>query len=302
MSLFQDLLGTTETEFSIGRGKLLWLPTADRDIVLPDASGTVLLLDANGRANGITPAIAPGQALTFEQIAGNSLYGGALDVRIVPGSSSALSFLACSPTVSGTITQGALADTNSLTRVRRQILTTAAGAGSLAYFRQPNLFVHRGSASGRGGFRFVQQLGLATLVAGNRGFFGLNDQTSNPTNVDPLTSTVANKIGIAFASETGNLSLINGVAGVAPTVLNLGASFPVNIAHLIEFVFASLPNQSGIDYVIRNKENGAIASGTLTTNIPANTVYLAPTSWMCNNATAAACGFAHTGLILTSPF
>jgi hypothetical protein len=41
MGLISDLLGTSETEFSIGRGKLLWLPTNDRTIIIPDRSATL---------------------------------------------------------------------------------------------------------------------------------------------------------------------------------------------------------------------------------------------------------------------
>jgi hypothetical protein len=136
---------------------------------------------------------------------------------------------------------------------------------------------------------------------GNRAFFGLSDSVANPTNIDPLTSPTIGKVGLAISASTGNWQLVSNIAGTAPTVLDLGTNFPVNVTDILELVLAALPNAAGIGYAVTNKASGAIASGTLTTNIPSNTTFLAPVGWMTNNATAAAFAFALGGLKLTSP-
>jgi hypothetical protein len=77
-----DLFRTFEDRFRVGKagggaksfelfngflGRLLWTPTANRDIIIPDAAGTVVLQNG-GRIDGLAPAITNGQPVTFEQI------------------------------------------------------------------------------------------------------------------------------------------------------------------------------------------------------------------------------------------
>jgi Carbohydrate esterase, sialic acid-specific acetylesterase len=77
-----DLIRTFEDRFRVGKagggaksfelfngflGRLLWSPTANRDIVVPDASGTIVLQNS-GRIDGLQPAIAPGQPPVYEQL------------------------------------------------------------------------------------------------------------------------------------------------------------------------------------------------------------------------------------------
>lgn len=80
--IISDLRKTLETAFSVGGkgggarafefyngflGRLLWNPTANRDITIPDAAGTIVLQN-NGRIDGLSPAITNGQPLTYEQL------------------------------------------------------------------------------------------------------------------------------------------------------------------------------------------------------------------------------------------
>jgi hypothetical protein len=80
--IISDLRKTLETAFSVGGkgggarafefyngflGRLLWNPTANRDITVPDAAGTIVLQN-NGRIDGLSPAITNGQPLTYEQL------------------------------------------------------------------------------------------------------------------------------------------------------------------------------------------------------------------------------------------
>ena len=319
MSYKDDCKGTSESEFRVGMAgggqriisvfngflaRMLWNPTAARDIIIPDADGTIVLQNGN-RISGLLPAIANGQAATFEQLATGSTaqYEGVLEYRIVPANTTAIATVGGSaPTTAGTISTPTQAVTSHVTATRRTVLTGAATAGTLTYIRSPALLFWRGNAANRGGFRLVMRFATETLVAGQRGFFGLSSTgASNPTNVDPITTTAGSKIGIAFNNNTGNLQLIRNVNGTAPTVLDLGANFPINTTNLYELVLAALPNASGIDYAVTNKATGTTSTGTFTTNIPTATEFLAPIQWMTNNATAAAFAFSNAGIILTTP-
>jgi hypothetical protein len=183
----------------------------------------------------------------------------------------------------------ALASTNRLTQTRRSTVSTGATAGGLAYIRANQTEVWRGNAAGLGGFLVVHRFALSgTLQTGLRAFAGLVDVVANPTNVDPLTSTTPGGIGIACNAATGNWSLVNNLTGTARTALGLGANFPVNNTDLLEIALWCAPNDSGISYQVTNLSTGNTTSGTLTTNIPANATFLAPTVWVTNNATAVA--------------
>jgi hypothetical protein len=94
---------------------------------------------------------------------------------------------------------------------------------------------------------------------------------------------------MAINANTGNWNFVNNVAGTAPTVTPLGASFPVNTTDLYELVMFAKPNDTVINYRVKNLSTGAsVSSTTLTTNIPANTTYMAPQFWMVNVAAAVA--------------
>lgn len=182
-----------------------------------------------------------------------------------------------------------LASTNLLTQMVRSTISTGATAGGIAYIRGNQLQVWRGNAAGRGGFNVVGRIALSgTLQTGLRAFCGLVDVAANPTNIDPTTTTAPGGVGLAVNANTGNWKLVNNITGTARTSLDLGASFPVNNTDLMEIVLFSPPNGSGIGYRVTNWSTGAQTGGTLTTNIPAATTFMAGSVWVTNNAAAAA--------------
>jgi hypothetical protein len=122
-----------------------------------------------------------------------------------------------------------------------------------------------------------------------RAFVGLTDTaTTAPTNIDPTTSTTPGKIGMAINANTGNWNLVHNATGVAPTIIALGANFPVNITDSLELQLFAAPNAATIGYRVTNWTTNLSTTGTISTNMPANTVFLGRTIWATNNATAAA--------------
>ena len=207
------------------------------------------------------------------------------------GGTTLTTFIACMGsafTNVGTANNPTPTTTNLLTSTRRATYSTGTISGSLASHRQSTLQVWRGNAAGLGGFFYTIRFGTDTLVSGNRAFVGLADSVSAPTNVDPTTTTTPGKIGVAINANTGNWKLVNNVTGTAPTVLDLGASFPVTTTSLYELVLYAAPNASSVGWRVTNISTGAQTSGSLSTNIPASTTFLAPQFWITNNATASA--------------
>jgi hypothetical protein len=178
---------------------------------------------------------------------------------------------------------------NTNTQTRRIVNTSAATANALASTRIASLECWRGNAAGLGGFFTVARFGLTTLQTGMRMFVGLTDNaTTAPTNIDPTTSTTPGKIGMAINASTGNWNLVHNITGTIPTVIALGASYPVDTTSLHEMILYAKPNDTVITYRITNLSTGAQTSGTLSTNLPASTTPLGRTCWATNNATAAA--------------
>ena len=75
---------------------------------------------------------------------------------------------------------------------------------------------------------------------------------------------------------------------------------PVNATDLYELVLYSPPNGSSIGYRMKNITTDASVSGSVSTNIPASTTFLAPQFWITNNATAAASVIDFSGWYLES--
>ena len=195
------------------------------------------------------------------------------------------------PTATGTATARNVAATNMATAARRLGYVSASTAGSLAGVRSSAAQYWRGNAAGLGGFLFICRFVTsdAAIVAGARAFVGLSADTAAPTNVEP--NTINNSVGAAVLSASGNLQIVTRDGATAQTI-DLGAGFPGNSlsADLYELMLYAPPNGTTIDYRVERLNNGNVAEGTLTTNLPGSTTLLCPKLWRCNNATALAVG------------
>jgi hypothetical protein len=195
-----------------------------------------------------------------------------------------------------------LATTNLSTSVRRARFQTSTTAGNIAYHMPAAGLVWRGNAAGMGGFFFTTRFSFNATSTANRGFVGLVDNAGTaPTNVDPTSSTTPGKIGVAFTNNTGNLKWVNNVSGSAPTSTDLGSNFTVVTGKIYELVIYSPPNGGSITYRVQNITNSNVTSDTVvSTNIPANTTFLAPEFWMTNNTNGSAVSIESAGWYLES--
>lgn len=253
------------------------------------------------RINNLPPAVASGQPATFDQIPGLDPYSGCVYAESRPGSGVGVTQIGIGgQTVTGTLSTPALTIASYRSAIPRSSIVSAATAGSLAGLRTTTLLCWRGDAPGFGGFRYVHRFSISGLVAGNRGFVGLMNSTAAPTNVDPLTDTAGSKIGVAFNSDTGNLQLITNIAGTAPSVIDLGANFPINTTDVWKLELRCLENTSTVDWFVTKLGSTVVQSGALSSNLPGNTTFLTPQIWMTNNATALACTIQPVSWTLTS--
>lgn len=205
-------------------------------------------------------------------------------------------------TFAGTAAAVTPASGSAKNQTQRVSYATTATAGNLTTAIVPNAGacpVLRGNVNGEGGFQFVLRFAFQTLVAGNRFFWGLAAQTTVATNVDPLTTVAPARVGLATASDTGNLRLVHS-DGTNITAIDLGANFPVNTTDLYELFLFCRPHNGtaagNIGYRVRRytttmHDPAFEATGTISTNQPGATTLLHPWGYMTNNATAAICGY-----------
>lgn len=200
-------------------------------------------------------------------------------------------------TAVGTVSTPTLATTNLSTSMRRWRVTSAAAADAAAEERSAGWVCWRGNADGLGGFPYVNRLSLVTLQATGMGFFGLYGSTTALATT--LTrSAVVNCIGIGFQRGTHtNWQFVQNNASGAPTLTDLGASFPVaSTTNVLTLTLLAAPNSSEIGVRVVEEVSGAVVEAVLDTDIPAATQLLSPRNFMNNGPTAAAVAYDCSGV------
>jgi hypothetical protein len=195
------------------------------------------------------------------------------------------------PTNSGTATTRNVATTNFFTWTRRLGHVSSATNNQASGIRAVSAQFGLGPAAGCGGFHFVARFGIsdATLVAGARLFVGMTSSTAVLGNADP--STFANIIGVGLDAADTTLQIMHNDAAGTATKINLGASFPESTnTDLYELVLYCASGASLVYYQVINLSTNAIASGQITTNLPAVNTLLAWQLWRHNVNTGQAVG------------
>jgi len=197
-----------------------------------------------------------------------------------------------SPTAAGTATLRAVAVTNFVTAMRRIGFVSGTAAGSMAGWRGAVLQFYRGDAAGRGGFQLIVRFASsdAAAVAGARTFVGFTTGIAAPTNVEPSSQT--NILGLGCDTADSTFSIMHNDGAGTATKVSLGAGFPANTLSQDAYELALFcpPNDATVQYRVENLVTSVVASGTLSTNLPANNQLLALQGWRTNNATLLAVG------------
>lgn len=160
--------------------------------------------------------------------------------------------------------------------------STANGSSSV---RGNALRFRRGNTTGLGGIFFNAVFDNAALGATGGVFFGLNGgtgaDTAQPRNIN-------NSFGLGtHGGETSHRLYTRD--GVAATAVDLGANFPsASATACYELAILAMPNASNIRMMIRRIDSVFTSEQTFTTNLPGNTVALAPRANVIVGATAVA--------------
>lgn len=181
----------------------------------------------------------------------------------------------------GTNTARSVGTTSYATRgIRLGVAATTASVGRYQGMRGAALLWYV-----TGGFLYTGEFNISdtAFVTGTHNFWGLASSTSDLliggiNNDQPSALTNI----IAFANDSGdaNLQIMYNDASGTATKIDLGVDFPSNrtagaaITTIYSCYLYNAPASSNVIYRIVNKETGAVAQGTLSTNLPASTVGL----------------------------
>ena len=206
-------------------------------------------------------------------------------------------------TAVGTVATPTRATTNLSVSMRRWRLTSAATADAVAEERSAGWVCWRGNAAGLGGWNYVNRLSLTTLQATGMGFFGLYGSVAALATTLTL-ATVLNCIGIGFQRGTHtNWQLVHNDATGAPTLTDLGASFPVaSLTNVLTLFIAAPPNGASVWVRVVDEVSGAVFELEISADLPAATQFLSPRLYMNNGATAAAVAYDCAGVYLETDY
>lgn len=203
----------------------------------------------------------------------------------------------------GTVSHPTLQSTNLLTSTRRWRMTSATTANSVSDERSAATVCWRGNAAGLGGWTYINRVSLTALQAASVGFFGLSSSVVAFSTTQTIAA-LTNVVGFGFTNGTNtNWQIITNDATGAPTLTDLGASFPVSsLTNVYTFVIYAAPNGSSIWVQAKNENNGTVVSVELTTDIPANTTFLSVRNFLHNGGAAAAVSYDTSGLYLETDY
>jgi len=228
----------------------------------------------------------------------------------VAGSTTPLADGCVIPTAVGTATAKTRATTN-LHQVIEGIeyLVTAASTTAVAGFRTASLTtsgisVYRGNASNIGGFHYICRWGPATGVTTGtrRAFVGLSATGATaPTDVNP--STLLNIIGMGWDAADTNVQIMhNDGAGTATKVGCGFARASADRTSIYELDLFCVANGSTVTWTVTELATGSTASGTISTDLVANTTAIAPVGYCSVGGTSSVVGLMLGQLYLETDF
>lgn len=190
---------------------------------------------------------------------------------------------------------------------RRSWRVTTASTTAVAGIRGGAVqFTIGGPSAGLGGFHLIWRWGPATGVtnAAHRAFVGMRNTTAAPTDVNPSTQT--NICGMGYDSADANIQFMHNDGTGTATKIDLGAGFPkpnTDLTAVYEIAMFSRPGTpSAVTYEITNLVTNAVATGTVTTDLPSTTTLIAPYSYMSVGGVSSVIGFSTMSLYIETDY
>ena len=207
---------------------------------------------------------------------------------LLPSTGTTITVWGMQNTTVGTASTPTITSADMANMMRRVRVTSATTANSASELRSTQPLVGRGSVAGLGGFFYAVRFSINSTTANQRLFSGLTAATG-ATSTSAAPSSLVNMVGVGWDSTDANLQIMSNDNTGTATKVDLGSSFPTNTtAAVYELIMFAPPNGSTIGYRVTRLDTGAVTSGTLSSDLPQNTVVLTHHQYMNNGGTAAA--------------
>lgn len=168
----------------------------------------------------------------------------------------------------------AVAVTNARTRLRRLRCTSGTSLYASSGWYGYDAPFWRGNAANLGGFFVCHTWGTPTIGTDEGEQVGLTGNGNiSAFGLDDFTEYVA--FGIQGNGTDSNVQVAC-CNGSTRTKVDLGSSFARSTTDAYRGILFAPPNGSAVHYHITNLASGAVASGSLTTNLPAATTLMRP--------------------------
>lgn len=169
--------------------------------------------------------------------------------------------------------------TSAFGQHRRIGIRSATADNNAAGLRATSPQFFRGTSAGLGGFFWAGIWGCAASTGAMRAIAGLQSvSTFGSVTSDPSAQTNC----AAFMADSGETEYrfgTNDASGSCTRTSSFGASFPINTASAdmyLGMIYVELGVGSDIYYSLENLITGALAEGSVSSDLPANTALLAP--------------------------
>ena len=168
---------------------------------------------------------------------------------------------------------------------RVQVRFTVSSTTNCASVRSQytELFTVNGPGAGIGGFK-AHMLGAPSVGCTNsshRFFMGMIEQKASLPDQNP--SGMTNFVGIGYDSADSQLHIMHNDGSGSATKVALGASFPKPTSDNSVWYSLRLTAPAGttrtIDWEVTELQTGAVASGTITTDLPATDKFVSPAAF-----------------------
>lgn len=168
---------------------------------------------------------------------------------------------------------------------RVQVRFTGSSTTNCASVRSQytELFTVNGPGAGIGGFK-AHMLGAPSVGCTNsshRFFMGMIEQKASLPDQNP--SGMTNFVGIGYDSADSQLHIMHNDGSGSATKVALGASFPKPTSDNSVWYGLRLTAPAGttrtIDWEVTELQTGAVASGTITTDLPATDKFVSPAAF-----------------------
>lgn len=173
------------------------------------------------------------------------------------------------------------------TSAKRIRYSTGSASTIVGYKLIPAVFVYNG-----GGFLSVARFASTLSPTTTRCSAGMSATGNQFSGADELTN-YKDFIGLGYATGETNYSIYHNDGSGTPTKINLGSNFPSGNSPQgwFELTLFNPPNSSTVYYRVYNYVNGALATGSITTDLPSSGSMMSPYIASSSGVGSANCEF-----------